>query len=118
MRQAHAKTGSSYKEEPPDIFRAARDDDIYELRLALKDGQSIRSSQPVTSLTPLHIAAMRGSVRFVKVAMAHDPGAAWLQDGQLRTPFDHAAARRDRQSMAYLHNAMYPESTIEVPEHQ
>ena len=118
MKTAPAKNDSSHKEEPPDIFRAARDDDLYELRMALEDGQSLRSSQPSTALTPIHVAAMRGSVAFLKVAMEQDAGSSWLQDAQLRTPFDHAASRRDRQSMAYLHNAMYPSATLPIPDEQ
>lgn len=113
-----AKKFDVTKEDPPDIFKAARDDDVYELNLALSDGQSLRDAQATTHLTPIHVAAMRGSVMFIRAAMEHDPEASWLQDGQLRTPFDHAAARRDRQSMAYLHNAMYPEAKLTIPEAQ
>ncbi len=71
-----------------------------------------------TQLTPVHIAALRGSVKFLEAAMRHTPKTAWMQDGQLRTPFDHAAARQDRQSMAHLHNAMYPEMQVPVPDTQ
>jgi hypothetical protein len=75
MKVAPANKDTAYKAEPPDIFKAVRDDDIYELRMALEDGQSLRTSQPTTALTPIHVAAMRGSVEVIKVAMEHDPVA-------------------------------------------
>ncbi|QAX31066.1 ankyrin repeat domain-containing protein [Leisingera sp. NJS204] len=118
MKTAPANNDRTLKEEPPDIFKAARDDDLYELRMALEDGQSLRTSQPTTALTPIHVAAMRGSVGFLKLAMEKDAGSSWLQDAQLRTPFDHAASRQDRQSMAYLHNAMYPTANLPIPDEQ
>jgi hypothetical protein len=113
-----AKHMGTTRKEGPDIFRAAREDDLYELRAALRDGQSLRVARLETGLTPIHVAAIRGSVNFLRVAMEHEPQAAWIQDVQLRLPFAHAAVRKDRQSMAYLHNAMYPEATIPVPESQ
>lgn len=113
-----AKHMDSTGKEKPDIFRAAREDDLYELRAALRDGQSLRMAYTATGLTPVHVAAMRGSVNFLRVAMQHDPQTAWIQDGQLRLPFAHAAVRKDRQSLAYLHNAMYPEAQISVPDSQ
>lgn len=118
MKNIQRKTIDMTKREPPDIFRAAREDDVLEMELALQDGQSLSAAAESTELTPVHVAAMRGSVNFLRAAMAHDPNTAWMQDGQLRTPFDHAAARKDRQSMAYLHNAMYPEERIDVPDMQ
>ena len=104
--------------EGPDIFRAAREDDLRELQAALREGQSLRSAWLDTGLTPVHIAAIRGSVNFLRVAMEQDPQSAWIQDVQLRLAFAHAAVRKDRQSMALLHNAMYPEASIPVPESQ
>ncbi|MEM8774974.1 MAG: ankyrin repeat domain-containing protein [Pseudomonadota bacterium] len=108
MRTARAKLGGIEKEVPPDIFKAASDDNVLELRLAIQDGQSLQMTQPSTGFTPVHVAAMRGSVAFIKVAMELDPDTSWMQDIALRTPFDHAAARRDREAMSYLHRAMYP----------
>ena len=118
MKSVASEKGGALKDDSPDIFEAARNDDVYELRRALEDGQSLQISKPNTMLTPLHVAAMRGSASFLKVAMECDPKSSWLQDGQSRTPFDHAAARQDRQSMAYLHKAMYPEATITIPKRQ
>ncbi|MBJ3763859.1 ankyrin repeat domain-containing protein [Maribius pontilimi] len=108
MRNVHAQRGQALKEDPPDIFKAARDNDILELRMAIEDGQSLQTTQIATGFTPVHVAAMRGSVTFIKVAMELDPDTSWMQDIALRTPFDHAAARRDREAMKYLHLAMYP----------
>lgn len=113
-----AKHRDTTGKEGPDIFRAAREDDVHELQAALRAGQSLRGARFETGLTPVHIAAMRGSVNFLRVAMEHDPQSSWVQDVQLRLPFAHAAVRKDRQSMAYLHNAMYPEASIPVPERQ
>jgi hypothetical protein len=66
----------------------------------------------------VHVAALRGSLNFLEAAMRLAPETAWMQDGQMRTPFDHAAARQDKQSMAHLHNAMYPEMQVPVPDSQ
>lgn len=118
MKPNLSKKGDTQKHEPPDIFEAARNDDMFELRRALEEGQSLGTSQIITHLTPMHVAAMRGSAAFLKVALEIDPRVAWMQDAQLRIPFDHASARQDRRSMALLHNAMYPEALINVPESQ
>lgn len=118
MKGQIARKDDKDRKDPPDIFKAARDDNLYELQLALQDGQSLRGGNLHTGLTPVHVAAMRGSVNFIRAAMEIDPETAWIQDNQLRMPFSHAAVRRDRQSMAYLHNAMYPEANIPIPEKQ
>lgn len=118
MTNKVARKDDKERREPPDIFRAAREDDLYELQLALQDGQTLRGGNLQTGLTPVHVAAMRGSVNFIRAAMEHDPETAWIQDNQLRMPFNHAAVRRDRQSMAHLHNAMYPEAAIPIPDKQ
>lgn len=110
----HSDDGT--KKTPPDIFRAAREDDLAELERALAAGQTLDKAAEDTHLTPVHVAALRGSVSFLEAAMRRAPETAWLQDGQHRTPFDHAAARQDRQSMAYLHNAMYPEMRVSIPD--
>ncbi|MCD1628098.1 ankyrin repeat domain-containing protein [Seohaeicola saemankumensis] len=110
------QTDDGTKKEPPDIFRAAREDDLNELERALADGQSLDAAALDTHLTPVHVAAMRGSINFLEAAMMYNPQTAWMQDGQQRTPFDHAAARQDRQSMAHLHNAMYPEMQVLIPD--
>lgn len=112
MQNARAKLGGIEREVPPDIFKAASDNDVLELRLAINDGQSLRATQLATGFTPVHVAAMRGSVAFIKAAMELDPDTSWMQDIALRTPFDHAAARRDREAMSYLHSAMYPSKII------
>ena len=104
------------KKTPPDIFRAAREDDLDELERALADGQTLDTAAQGTHLTPVHVAALRGSVAFLEAAMLRAPETAWMQDGQHRTPFDHAAARQDRKSMAHLHNAMHPEMRVSIPD--
>lgn len=94
--------------EPPNIFRAAMNDDVRELALALQDGQSLSDQDPERLLmTPLHIAASVGSNTFLREASSHDSFDPWIRDANLRRPVEHASAYRNGEGHKILTAAMY-----------
>ena len=93
--------------EPPDIFRAARNGDIAELRASIQDGQSLREHRLSEGyMTPLHIAAKHGKEDFVITAVEIDPQAANEIDGFGCTPFDYSFTRADERACEALAGAM------------
>ena len=100
--------------EGPDIFRAAENNDVDELRLALSEGQSLNDVQTGSGFSPIHIAIIRESTDFLDIAMSMDFDP-WIRDLNLRLAFDHAAAWRMKNVMRSLHTKMYPNSMLATP---
>jgi ankyrin repeat protein len=93
----------------PDIFRAAENDDIAELYEALVEGQRLdERKDELLHMTPLHIACIRSSNDFLKVALYDESCDPWIRDDNLRLAFDHAAARNNKEAMTLLYQIMYP----------
>lgn len=103
---------------PPNLFLAAQTDDIYQMSLALQQGQVLSAQRERDLMTPVHIAAIYGSEKFICRAMEVAPQTAWILDSYGYRPIEHASARSDRKSMAYLGNAMFPEMPVPVPPEQ
>ena len=94
--------------EPPNIFRAAANDDPQELALALQDGQSLSEQDPHRLLmTPVHVAASYGSNAFLRAASSHATFDPWIRDANLRRPVEHASAYRNGEAHKILTDAMY-----------
>lgn len=100
---------------PPDLFRAAVDDNVLEMEAALDDGQSLSEQRPSDGMTPVHLAAAAGSCNFISYAADIAPENMWIRDFNDLRPYEHALARRDRLIMTYISNAMYPELQRALP---
>lgn len=88
---------------PPDIFRAALENDVGELISALSDGQLLSEQRSaLLNMTPLHVACINASNDFLSAAAQHNSFDPWIRDDNLRTPFDHASARKNRQAQRTL----------------
>lgn len=94
---------------PPDIFRAAVNDDPYELALSIRDGQSLLDREHRYSRTPLHLAAQHGSTEFIRAALGCDEFDVWMLDANNYTPYDLSARRNDREAQRMFFSHMYPE---------
>lgn len=96
------------RHEPPDIFRAAVNNDVTELKAALDDGQSLSFRHPSKLLmTAVHVAAARKSNDFLQAASDHQTFDPWIRDANGRLPADHAMAYRNREAETLLTKAMY-----------
>lgn len=77
----------------PDIFRAAANDDPWELQAALDEGQSLDSRNvEFYRMTPMHLACVHRSAAFLQVALANEFNP-WARDSNGRLAMDHAAAQ-------------------------
>lgn len=108
MVKSNAVKKTNEKDDPPNIFRAARNNDPLELALALQDGQTLNDTEdPVMLLTPIHEACISRSTSFLSAAMGveFDP---WQRDGMQRLAIDHARVENLTDFSKYLHQLMYP----------
>ena len=89
-----------------DIFRAALDDDLAELAAARGEGQRLTDADPMTLMTPLHIAASRHSNQFIAEALKDDSCDPFQRDANDRTAWDHALAHNNIEGCELLRIAM------------
>lgn len=110
-KRDYISTGDSEhgpEREPPDIFRAAQNDDVHELNLAIHDGQSLTDrNEYLSNMTPLHVACVHSSNAFLVAASELESFDPWLRDDNLRVPFDHASARSNKEAQRLLFEEMY-----------
>lgn len=92
---------------PPDIFRAARTNDVAELLDALAEGQTLNTQEPHMMMSPLHIAAAERSNDFLEEAVKHESCDSWLRDANQRVAQDHAVAYRNERGSDILIRHMY-----------
>lgn len=106
------KSGTEHA--PPDIFRAAENNDLEELAFALQSGQRLDHQREPDKMTPVHVAAALGHADFVRVSMEIHPQVAWIRDEMDRRPIEHANARNDHVIAGYLKEAMFqpPENAL------
>lgn len=104
------------RDELPDIFKAAREDNASLLRTALEAGQSLNQRDDNWQ-TPLHVAALHGSRAFLKEAIGHHTANFWSFDrGGLR-PLDLCWIKNDFDTHDLLQQATYyPGWFLDVPE--
>lgn len=98
------------------LFEAARLDDVGLLRAALDRGRSLNEQTGGSRFTPLHTAAVNGSVRFLEEALKTKHVDPWLLDDKGMLAIDHAEVRRDRVAMNLLFEAMYPDGRVRFSE--
>ena len=103
MNNTAEKMDTGESRRPPDIFRAARNNDIAELARALGDGQLLSDQKAdLVNMTPVHVACLNTSNDFLAAAAQHHSFDPWIRDDNLRTPFDHASARNNRRAQRIL----------------
>lgn len=96
------------KDTPPDIFRAARNNDVAELQAALSEGQSLATQDSTLLMkTPVHVAAAEHSNDFLAAAAHHDSFDPWVRDDNERVAYDHASAFNNKDGMEILFDTMY-----------
>jgi len=96
---------------PPDIFRAAANNNVKELEFALSDGQSLDwMHTDLYRMTPMHIACSRKSVDFLYAAMneAFNP---WVRDSNGRISMDYAVAEGLEDIADRLLERLYPKNS-------
>lgn len=98
------------------LFDAARSDDVGLLRKALERGRSLNEKGAGSGFTPLHTAALNGSVRFLEEALKVRHVDPWIRDNKGMLAIDHAEVRRDRMAMNLLFEAMYPDGRVRFSE--
>ncbi len=110
---------SDEKHEPEkrqaDIFLAARNNDLQELKLALEQGQRLDIIIPENGHTPLHTAALWGHNDFIIAALSHPTANPWARSRRGLLPYAIAADRRDTHIMKLFFDAMYPEGRFPLP---
>ena len=115
------KRGTLNNEEPPDIFRAAKNDDVAEMEAARRAGQTLQDQDSIIGFTPIHVAAIEGSLRFVEAATKTGEVDPWIRDNNLRLAVDHAAAFNRVEIQKILIASMYveleppPENVVGFP---
>src|SRR3546814_5864383 len=80
MVKTNVKLVDDVNREPPDIFRAAINDDVRELRAALSEGQSLDTPNRLHyGMTPVHLACAKHSLNFIDEALK-ETFNAWARD--------------------------------------
>jgi len=98
-----------------EIYIAARENDIGRLQAALSAGQHLSMQRPENGFTPLHTAALNGSVDFIQEALKHPSADPWLRDHAGRLAIDHSDVRREYTISRLFFDAMYPEGRLPHP---
>ena len=91
-----------------DIFQAAANDDPDLLIEALDEGRSLNEVDYPSGFTPLMVAIISYSHKFMSVALTKDFDP-WILDHNHRLAIDHACALHMKDIMRSLHGRMYPE---------
>jgi len=112
--RAQSKEGPRRKD--PNLFTAARANDIVELSEALSAGKQLDEVDFEDGFTPLHTAAFNGSGDYIREALRHHSANPWMRDHQGYLAIDHADARRDYEISRLLYEAMYPGGAVPLAE--
>lgn len=108
MVKSNVVSKQSTMPEPPDIFRAAANDDPEELAAALAEGQSLDTHhREFYEMTPMHIACVRKSENFLRTALQTEFNA-WSRDLNGRLSMDHAVAQGLEDVADELLKKLYP----------
>ena len=98
----------------PDIFHAALHDDPLEMAAAIQHGQTLDDvSADGSNMTPMHIACINKSSKFLNAALTHDFDP-WKRDVNERLPIDHARAQGMKNVQEKLYGMMYPSTDFSV----
>lgn len=106
----------------PDLFSAVHEDDVQELRAALKSvphwgGSPLDQTRPAfDEMTPVHLACVRGSRKvfdeMISYAKPFDP---FMEDGLGRMAIDYALAFRRDDIARALQARIYPDGWASSP---
>ena len=103
------KMDTTSKRRNPDLFRAAKENNIEEMADALEEGETLSDHRPdMLNMTPIHVACIYSSNKFLAAASNHETFDPWVRDDNLRLAFDHASAKKNKVAMNLLHAKMYP----------
>jgi ankyrin repeat protein len=95
----------------PDIFHAAKYNDVGELANALVAGQGLNQIDAEgLGMTPMHVACIFSSNAFIAIAVNDKSFDPWIRDINLRVAFDHASAKNNISAMRLIYPKMYPDS--------
>src|SRR3546814_2705669 len=98
MVKTNVKLVDDVNREPPDIFRAAINDDVRELRAALSEGQSLDTPNRLHyGMTPVHLACAKHSLNFIDEALK-ETFNAWARDLGGRLSMDYAIRSEEHTS--------------------
>ena len=100
--------GDNSERIQPSIFMAAECDDVVELQMALRDGQSLNDTSGWGGNTPMHIACRNNSINFIRYAATTGDADPWIRDHNHYLAIDHAAARSHKDIQRILLSLMYP----------
>jgi hypothetical protein len=107
MVKSYLMTDQGERRDPPDIFRAARNDDVRELFLSIQNGQSLNDQEYETGYTPVHLACMAKSSSFMDACLDLDFDP-WIRDSASRIAFLYAWASSFPEGQKILFDKMYP----------
>lgn len=93
--------------QAPDLFEAARNDDLDEYHTALKHGADLNDAKG-NGRTAIHFCAMHGAMNVLKAAIGHPDFDPWIRDAGGLLPIDHALAKDYTEIYNMLYDAMYP----------
>lgn len=116
MLKPRAQSKEGPRRKDPNLFTAARANDIVELSEALSAGKQLDEVDFEDGFTPLHTAAFNGSGDYLREALRHHSANPWLRDHQGYLAIDHADARRDYEISRLLCEAMYPGGAVPLAE--
>lgn len=96
------------KDDYPNIFKAAVEDDPAELKAALEAGQSLNDiEEDGVKMTPIQVACIKRSRDFLAEALTADFDP-WIRDANQRLAIDHARCNQLPDEQKILLNKMYP----------
>lgn len=104
------------KRKDPNLFLAALNNDLEQLKEALAAGKSLSQVDPRNGFTPLHVAAFNGSLDFIREAAKSPTAEPWLRDHAGLLAIDHADARKDYEASRLFFNIMYPGNRVPITE--
>lgn len=116
MLKPRAQSKEGPRRKDPNLFTAARANDIVELSEALSAGKQLDEVDFEDGFTPLHTAAFNGSGDYIREALRHHSANPWMRDHQGYLAIDHADARRDYEISRLLYEAMYPGGAVPLAE--
>lgn len=116
MLRPRVMSGSGPKRVDPNLFIAARENDLGHLAAGFEAGKRLDEQDRFSGLTPLHVAALNGSLEFLVEALEHESANVWIRDFDNRLAIDHSDARSERDIAKLFYDRMYPGGQVPAPE--
>lgn len=105
----------------PDIYVAAREDDVEHMHRALAAGQSLTQQREHDKRTPFHwnVVFGEGKVEFLAAALEIAPEGVWIRDKNYKRPIELAAQVNNEKAFnlvqATMRTLLYPKNEPESP---